>query len=227
MPPSNRLPRAAATGPGDASRDKILDVAEALFARRGFAGVGLQEVAEGVGLRKSSLFHHFKSKMQLYLAVLQRVICRLATQLEGPLNLDTDPTEKLNAWVEALIDVLVEHPTTARLCLRALFEDGPEEDHQAGADVDEALGRLVAGFQALLQEGIDAGVFRAVSLPDTTQSVIGATVYHFASGEFGELLTGGPLFSAEAVARRKREVKDLLHAGLGRATPSTPSAPGE
>ena len=52
------------------SRDKILEVAEALFAQRGFAGVGLREVAESAGLGKSSLFHHFASKVQLYLAVL-------------------------------------------------------------------------------------------------------------------------------------------------------------
>ena len=43
-------------------RDKILDAAEALFARRGFAGVGLSEIAEAVGLGKSSLFHHFQTK---------------------------------------------------------------------------------------------------------------------------------------------------------------------
>jgi TetR/AcrR family transcriptional regulator len=49
------------------SRDKILEVAEALYARRGFAGVGMREVAEAAGLGKSSLFHHFRSKAQLYL----------------------------------------------------------------------------------------------------------------------------------------------------------------
>jgi hypothetical protein len=55
--------------------------------------------------------------------------------------------------------------------------------------------------------------------PDAVQTLIGATVYHFASGEFGEAVLGGPLFSAEAVARRKREVKALLLHGL--ASPSS------
>ena len=56
------------------SRDKILDAAEDLFARRGFAGVGMREVAEAVGLGKSSLFHHFKSKAELYAAVVGRIL---------------------------------------------------------------------------------------------------------------------------------------------------------
>ena len=56
------------------SRDRILDVAEVSFARRGYAGVGMREVAEGVGLGKSSLFHHFRSKADLYSAVCVRIL---------------------------------------------------------------------------------------------------------------------------------------------------------
>ena len=46
------------------SRDKIYDAAEALFARRGYAGIGLREVAAEVGLGKSSLFHHFATELE-------------------------------------------------------------------------------------------------------------------------------------------------------------------
>ena len=68
------------------SRDKILDVAEALFARRGYAGVGLREVAKQVGLGKSSLFHHFPSKAELYLAVLLRVFERIDERVRPSLE---------------------------------------------------------------------------------------------------------------------------------------------
>ncbi|MGH7287387.1 MAG: hypothetical protein ACREI8_05140, partial [Myxococcota bacterium] len=73
---------------------------------------------------------------------------------------------------------------------------------------------LVARVAALLAEGVAAGELRPASGPDAVQTVIGATVYHFASGEFGEAVLGTPLFSAEAVARRKRELKALLSHGL-------------
>ena len=46
------------------------------------------------------------------------------------------------------------------------------------------------------------------------QTLIGAVVYHFASGEFGEGVIGAPLFSSEAVRRRKDEVKQMLRRGL-------------
>jgi len=53
---------------------------------------------------------------------------------------------------------------------------------------------------------------------------IGATVYHFASGEIGESLLGQPLLSAGSVAARKRELRELLRSGLA-ARPSSPSKP--
>jgi len=104
------------------SREKILDVAEALFARRGYSGVGLREVASQVGLGKSSLFHHFRSKTQLYGEVLDRVLHRIGERLDPVLRSDDDPVRRLERSIGALVDALAEVPTTARLLLRALFE---------------------------------------------------------------------------------------------------------
>ena len=56
------------------SREKILEVAEALFSRSGFSGVGMREVAEQAGLGKSSLFHHFASKQALFFEVVGHVL---------------------------------------------------------------------------------------------------------------------------------------------------------
>lgn len=198
------------------SRDKILEVAEALFARRGFAGVGMREVAEAAGLGKSSLFHHFRSKVQLYLAVQGRVLERMAERLGAALRGPGGTLERLDAWIDALVDALAEHPASARLLLRGLFEDedfdpqGWEEGRAAAAHLETVLREV----RALLRRGAEAGELRPASSAHTLQTLIGATVYHFASGEFGEGLCGAPLLSAEAVRRRKAEVKALVHHGL-------------
>jgi AcrR family transcriptional regulator len=198
------------------SRDKILDVAEALFARRGYAGVGLREVAEQVGLGKSSLFHHFRSKAELYLAVLLRVFERIDERVRPSFEAGGPPEERLDRSVEALIDALAEHPTTARLLLRGLFEDDdlPDRASAALAEAERALEKLVGGMLGLLHEGIESGAFRSASPGHVLQTLIGAVVYHFASGEFGEGMIGAPLFSKGAVRRRKDEVKQLLLRGL-------------
>jgi AcrR family transcriptional regulator len=199
------------------SRDKILDVAEALFARRGFSGVGMREVSEAVGLGKSSLFHHFHTKTQLYFEVLDRVLSRIQERLAPVLSSAGSPLERVDRGVDALIDALAEHPTTARLLLRSLFEDDdfPTEAQEAEQVAAELrLQQILDAIRGLLQDGVDQGVFRPVSVPHTMQTLIGATVYHFASGELGESLLGEPLLSAASVSRRKEELRNLLHYGL-------------
>ena len=200
------------------SRDKILDVAEALFARRGYPGVGLREVAESSGLSKSSLFHHFPGKVQLYCEVLHRALRRMEEHLQPALDSAGAVPARLERWVDGLIDGLVEHPPTARLLLRAMVEDEslPEEADalpEARA-AERALASTLAGIQSLIRAGVERGELRPVSAAHTIQTLIGATVYHFASGEIGEGLLGQPLLSAEAVHGRREEVKNLLRHGL-------------
>jgi len=198
-----------------ASRDKILDAAEDLFARRGFAGIGLREVAEVAGLGKSSLFHHFHSKAELYAAVVGRILDLFEARLTQALAVGGSPAERFDRWLDALIDTFAEQPTSARLLLRSLFEDddltGASEEEQ---HADRTLKRILAALADLLCEGMAAGLFRMANVAHTVQSLIGMTVFHFASGEFGEELVGGSPFSVTEVRRRKHEVKTLLHSGL-------------
>jgi AcrR family transcriptional regulator len=88
--PTDRSPdsRRASHEGEPSSRARILDVAEALLALRGYAGVGLREVAAAVGLGRSSLFHHFptlsstlRRRAELYNDVLTRVVDRLEARL--------------------------------------------------------------------------------------------------------------------------------------------------
>jgi len=195
------------------SRDKILDVAEALFARRGYAGIGLREVADSSGLSKSSLFHHFRSKEQLYHEVILRVLLRIRERFDADTASTDSPRAQLERWIEDLIDTFAEHPTIPRLLLRSLFEE--EEALAPEAEVCEAqLATILGDAERLIRRGIECGELRRVSTPHTLLTLIGVIVFHFASGEMGERILGRPLFSAEEVARRKREVIGLLRHGL-------------
>ena len=50
-------------------REEIVRVATALFAEHGYSGVGMRAIADAVGIRASSLYHHFPSKIDLLHAV--------------------------------------------------------------------------------------------------------------------------------------------------------------
>lgn len=209
--------------PKPLSRDKILDCAEALFARRGFAGIGLAEVAETVGLGKSSLFHHFHSKAQLYAAVVARILGRIESELTRVLAEGGNVVTRIDRWVDVLVDTFAANPSYARLLLRSLFEDDelggelPEE-----LEADATLRRIVGAAARLLREGMETGELRPASVPHTLQTMIGATVYHFASGDFGDEILGRPIFSPSEVARRKSELKAFIRRGLAAAPPARP-----
>lgn len=55
-------------------REKLLDAAQNLVQDRGFNGVSFQDLADAVGLKKPSVFHHFRSKNELARALMER--CR-------------------------------------------------------------------------------------------------------------------------------------------------------
>jgi AcrR family transcriptional regulator len=197
------------------SRDKILDAAERLFAQRGYAGVGLREVAEAVGLGKSSLFHHFKNKPELYAAVCGRILARIRSRLMEALARGGSPVERLERLLDELVDVLAEHPNDARLLLRSLFEDDdlPGDTAEERA-VQEALESIIGAMSSLLREGMSSGQLRAANVQHLLLTVIGQTVFPFASGDFGRELLGKDVFDRAEVVRRKQEVRDLLRYGL-------------
>ena len=196
-------------------REKILDAAETLFARRGFAGVGLSEIAEAVGLGKSSLFHHFPTKAQLYAAVVERILGEIENAVTRALAAGGSPVERLDRWVDTIVDLLGARPSHARLLLRSLFEDdeltGSSDEERAA---DRTLARIIDSASHLLREGMVSGALRAANIPHTLQSLIALVIYHFASGDFGNELLGRPVFAPSEVRRRKDEIKALLHHGL-------------
>src|SRR5262252_701066 len=58
----------------DSSRQRIQSVALGLFGRYGYDGVSLQMIADEVGLHKSSLFHHYRGKLELMDEVAEGVV---------------------------------------------------------------------------------------------------------------------------------------------------------
>lgn len=62
--------------------ERIFDVAVDLFSRQGYAGVSIRDIAREVGIKESSIYHHFRSKEEILETILER--CEAATAATIP-----------------------------------------------------------------------------------------------------------------------------------------------
>ena len=72
--PTSRAASPSEPAPADSEStpERLLDVAERLFAEKGYAGTAVRDIARAAGLTAPSLYNHFDGKQALYEAVLAR-----------------------------------------------------------------------------------------------------------------------------------------------------------
>src|SRR6202047_4130489 len=97
----NRLPRGERRG-------QLLAAASEVFVDRGFHAAGMDEIADRAGVSKPVLYQHFSSKLDLYLAVLQRHVDNLVSGVRQALRTTTDNRQRLRSAVQAFFD-FIEH----------------------------------------------------------------------------------------------------------------------
>lgn len=91
-------------------RKRIITVASRLMSQNGYKGASLQEISDLVGIHKTTIFHYFKNKEELLLAVLRIGIEDVTRKLELILeNEKLSPEEKLRQAIFSHLDSLVKH----------------------------------------------------------------------------------------------------------------------
>jgi len=93
------------------TRERILDSAQRLTQTRSFHGFSFQDIADEIGIRKASLYHHFESKDDVAVAMLQRAADWVSAQfkkVEG-----REPKERLEAYFDLFRQI---HGKAERMC---------------------------------------------------------------------------------------------------------------
>jgi AcrR family transcriptional regulator len=101
--------------PSQQTRERILDVAEALFAAHGFAGTSMRDIAGAADLTAASLYNHFDGKDALYAAVLERGIRPLVLLMQSRAALEPGDDDNAAALVGEVMEHLRTRPHLPRL----------------------------------------------------------------------------------------------------------------
>jgi len=145
---------------GDERRQRIVDAAIPLFARKGFGGTTTRELAEAAGISEALLFRHFPSKELLYREILQQVGCQGDPVLEQLATLPAT-TATLVGMVRFMVRRFVagseadraDLDPRLRLILHSCLEDGD----YARELFDAVFARVVPFFNASLDAAVQAG----------------------------------------------------------------------
>lgn len=190
-------------------RGAILDAATELFARRGFGGVAIQEIADLAGVHKTTVLYQFGSKEALHEAVLdhalQPVIGMLNDFLEGEFNRD-----RLNWHLDQLQRVAADNPALPRLMIREMLE-GAEYDN---AYVDRFVVPVFEPAKRRLQEAREASGGRMADVDPAlfVHDLHVQIMSYFCHGPLLERLMGTDPYSVDALIARRNYLVDQIMA---------------
>jgi AcrR family transcriptional regulator len=138
----------------EATRAQLVGVATRLFAERGYAGVGTEEIVREAGVTRGALYHHFADKRELFRAVHEGVEAAVVRGIVAGVAGIDDPWDLMIAGVRAYLDACTE-PTVMQITL----VDAPSVlgwKEWREIDARHGLGLVAAGLRAAM----DAGVLR-------------------------------------------------------------------
>jgi TetR/AcrR family transcriptional regulator len=158
------------------TRDAVFDAAATLFAKGGFDGVSVDDIARDAGVNKAMIYYHFADKLALYRAVLADGLSRMGGTVRGIASSTDAPPAKLDQFIEAFVRMTETRPWMPALMLREIAEGAPRLD----ADTMSHMGIVVMSFAAILKQGQESGVFRRVHPILAYESVIGPIIINAA-----------------------------------------------
>ena len=131
------------------TRQRLLDIAEQLFAERGFYGVSIAAIASEVGFTKQGLLHYFNSKEKLYGAILQRISDDFQEQQTEAEQASEGPIESLKQFYAALAEPTETNTRRTRLLMRELLDNNARATNAENWYLREFLERLIVMVKAI------------------------------------------------------------------------------
>src|SRR5215207_4504447 len=149
---------------GDRTRSRILDEAVELASINGLGGLTIGPLAERLGLSKSGLFAHFRSKEALQVETLDRAAVLFRAAVTEPLRDEADKSRRLALFFERWIAWLDRSGFSGgcpTLAAAVEFDDVPGPVHDAAAKHFGELYRLIVRFSRAARPDGDAEALAA------------------------------------------------------------------
>jgi len=192
----------------DATRERILEAAARLLARRGFAELGVNAIAREAGVDKVLIYRYFGGLPDLLAAIATRP--EFWPTLEGAPEASRDPAAWSKAALLGLYRGLRARPLTAEILRWELVERNELTDRLARA-------REEAGLETLSRAAVDPALAARLDLPAVAALLSAGLIYLVLRGKTAEAFLGVGLRDDEGAGRIERAAASLVDALFDRA----------
>ena len=131
-------------------RERILDAALQVIAKRGYSAAGVQEIIDLSDTSKGSFYFHFPSKEQMVMALLERMSDKLVNKVRESVKDQPTPLHRVAGSIDALMAIFARQHNVAQVLLLNIVGNGKT--------VDKKFLPIREKFSALIQEELDAAV---------------------------------------------------------------------
>lgn len=172
--------------PADQSvnRDDIIWAAADVLQRSGYEATTMKDIAAVVNLTAASLYHHFRNKDALLLAVLEAGLDHIISQIQPIVQSDRASDDKLRQMIHAHIVGLTQNTAVGAAMvfeIRSLIGVKPANGDLAHHEFIERRDAFFARrdqfeylFREVVREGIEKGIFRPVDVGIFVKTMLGA-----------------------------------------------------
>ncbi len=150
-------------------REQLIEVATKLFAKSGYEATTTAAIADAAGVTEPILYRHFKSKQELFVAIVRAMSEQTMQQWRASIEGVTDPAERIRRICEGIPDHIKRLSDAYHVLHGAL---ATSRDKKVIAVVREHYQQIEDFFGKLVTDGIKAGAFRKNQNPK-------AAAWHF------------------------------------------------
>ena len=147
------------------TRDKFIEVARQLFARKGVENTTMNDIASASEKGRRTIYTYFKSKREIFNAVIASETDQLLAKLREIVAMDVSPKEKFEKYVDCRFETMNEIVARNGSLKAGFFRDVRKVDRAKKLITDKETALL----REILKEGRDQGVF---AIPDLNQSAL-------------------------------------------------------
>ena len=190
------------------SRDEILHAAAKLFMELGYAATSLDAVAQRLGSTKGRIYHHYRSKADLFFDVQVSAMTRLHDQVAPLARAPGTPVDRLAAMALRHTQILLSELPMQKVAVQGL------ERHLLGTEAAMRLRSVIRmrdDYEALFAEVIDQGM-RAGALVDLP--------LHLATKPFFGIMNWATVWYSQRRLQRTQTINDIAQTLAARAVRS-------